>query len=327
MLSLISGLTTPAPLPYTRSVVPASAGSGTQLPVDRTPGRAADSFSISVGTTEAADIGALAEANRNSSAAASLLQVADKGLTEVGDALTRMKALAKQASTTAPSINEGAILNAEFDALRSEIDRVAENTAFNDIKVLKGIELAFKVGTGGASQDSITVSLAAATAAGLNAGLASDKITSATAATTALTNVTSAIDALRDIQSTAAGAAVRFQSAQRNLSAGKNILSGLRTSLLERPVTIGTADNLVNLVREELLAGGAPAAVGMLSSGISGLLSTTQVQPSRAPQTDDRADPNKPWDLAAKRSSTSQARPETRPSSQSQSHRSVDIEV
>ena len=328
MLGLISGLVLPAPLAGTRSVEQTSAGAGTQLPVARTPTGANDSFSVAVGTTEAADIGALTEARRNADAGASLLRVADKGLDKIGDALTRMKELAKQASKTPPSILEGAILNAEFEGLRAEIDRIADQTEFDNIKVLQGTQLAFKVGTGTASRDSITVSLSAATVASLNAGLASDKITSASGAGQALTNVTSAIDALKNIQSTVDGAAVRFQGAQRNLATGKNILTDLRTDLLERPVTIGTADHLSNLVREQFLARAAPAAAGRLSSVLRALVSTSQLQPIETRQVDNQALSRENTQTeAAKPPSTYETGHDTKSSSHGEPYQGVDIEA
>jgi flagellin len=244
MLSLISGLVTPAAQSSPRSVAQTSTETGTRLPVARTPSRANDGFSIAVGTNEAADIGALTGARRNAEKGASLVLVADKGLVEISNALVRMKELATLASSTTSPLSRGerAILNAEFEEQRAEIDRIADRTEFNNAKVLKGAQLAFKVGTGNASEDSITVSLSAATVAGLDAGLTSDTIADASGASQALTDVTGAIDTLKAIQASVDGAAVRFQVAQRNLTSDKSILTTLRTDLLERPVTIGRSD-------------------------------------------------------------------------------------
>ena len=270
MLSLISGLVTPTAAPGPRLVAQPPTGTGTRLPVGRTPTRANDGFSVAVGTKEAADIGAMTGANRNAGTGAPLLHVAYEGLDEISDALTRMKELATQASTTTVSRRERAILNADFEALRAEIDLIADRIEYNNTKVLKGTSLAFMVGTGNADQDSITVSLSAATVAGLDAGLASDTITDASSASQALTDVTSAIDGLKGIQASVDGVTVRFQAVQRNLTLNKNILNALRTDLLEKPVTIGTADHLANLVNQEFLSrvvpGAASTVIGHASS-------------------------------------------------------------
>jgi flagellin len=330
MLSLISGLVTPAPQPGPSSVAQISTETGTRLPVARTPSRADDGFSIAVGTNGAADIGAMTRARRNAEQGASLLQAADNGLSEISDALVRMKELATLASSTTSPLSRGerAILNTEFEARRAEIDRIADRTEFNDTKVLKGAVLAFKVGTGNASEDSITVSLAAATVAGLDAGLATATIADASAASQALTDVTSAIDVLEGIQASLDGAAVRFQAVQGNLTSDKSILSSLRTGLLERPVTIGTTDNLANMVSQEFLSRAAPVAAGQLSSALRVLASTAQLEPLERLQADDRTpSQEKAQTAAVKRPSAYETGQATRSSSRSEAFHSVDIEA
>ena len=328
MLNLISGLVAPTALPSQRSVAQTPTGTGTQLPVARTPLRANDGFSVAVGTNEAADIGALTGASRNAAEGASLLQVAATGLSEISDALTRMKELATLAKTTSYSRGERAIMNAEFAELSAEIDSIVDRTEFNDIKVLEGTSLAFKVGTGNASQDRITVSISAATVADLDADLASDRIDDESSASDALTNVTNAIDVLGDIQASVDGAVVRFQGVQRSLTSDKNILTALRTDLLERPVTIGTADNLANLVSQEFLSQAAPAAVARLSSAERVLLSSSRLQPVAPLQADDPTpSQEEPQTKAVKRPSAYETGQNARSSSSSETAHSVDIEA
>ena len=328
MLNLISGLVAPAAPPSQGSVVQTPTGTGTQLPLARTPLRANDGFSVAVGTNEAADIGALTGASRNAGEGASLLQVADTGLSKISDALTRMKELATLAKTTSFSRGERAIMNAEFAELSAEIDSIVVRTEFNDIKVLEGTSLAFKVGTGNASQDSITVSISAATVADLDADLASDRIDDESSASDALTNVTNAIDVLGEIQASVDGAVVRFQGVQRSLTSDKNILTALRTDLLERPVTIGTADNLANLVSQEFLSQAAPAAVALLSSAERVLLSTSQLQPVEPSQAGDQTrSQEEPQTKAVKRPSAYETGQNTKSSSGGETTHSVDIEA
>ncbi len=330
MLGSISALVTPIMVPSSSSNAQVPPGTGTQLRVARVPLRASDAFSVAVGTTVAADIGALNGANRNVGEAASLLQVADTGLDEISDALTRMKELATLASsTTAPlSRGERAIANAEFEALRTEIDSIVDRTEFNEIKVLEGVSLAYKVGSGNASQDSISVTLSAATVASLTSSLVSDTIVSASSASQALTDVTSAIDALKGIQASVDGAAVRFQVAQQNLTSDMSTLSSLRTDLLERPVTIGMADHLANLVNQEFLSQVAPVVAGQLSSTMRALLSTSQLQPIEPTQAGDRTLSQKDAQTkVVKRSSAYETGQNTKSLFPSETTHSVDIKA
>jgi flagellin len=240
-----------------------------------------------------------------------------------------MKELATEASTTSPSRRDRAIMNAEFETLRAEIDSIAERTEFNDVKPLKGISLAFKVGTGNSSQDSITVSLSAATVASLDAGLVSDTIADASSASQALTDVTSAIDALKDIQASVDGATVRFQSARQYLASDKQILTAQRKDMVERPVTIGTADHLANLVRQEYLSKAVPAAAGKLSSGSRVLLSSSRIQPLGLSRAEDRTPSQEeaPVGAVVKRTSAYEAAQNTGSSSSGETAHSVDIEA
>jgi flagellin len=330
MLSSFSALIAPAPLPRPRSTTKVPHETGTQLPTARVSARARDAFSVTLGTTEAAEIGALIGANRNVGEGVSLLQVADAGLDEISDALIRMKELATSASSATAPLSRGdrAIANAEFEALRTEVDNIVDRTEFNDIKVLEGVSLDFKVGSGNASQDSITVTLSAATIAGLNTSLAADTIASAADASQALTDVTSAIDALSTIQGSVDGAAARFRTAARNLTSGKIILSNLRTSLLERPVTIGTADYLANVAQQEFLSRAVPAAAGQLSSAARVLLSSLQVQPIESSQAEVRKIYQENGQVkAVKQPSGYEAGQNTKSSSPSETSHSVDLKA
>ncbi len=311
MLSLISALTTLAPLPRSQSLVQTSAV--TTAPRGRPTGLR-DVFALAAGAARATDIGALTKAAGNAREGASLLQVADLALEAIDAALTEMKDLATQASSTTTPLSRGeqAILNAEFQQLRTEIDRIADETEFNGIKVLKGGQLTFKVGTGTASQDGITFTLPAAAVANLDSSLASDDLAAASGAGTALTNVTNAIDALHDIQASVKGSLVAFLGAKQNLALSKALATAQRSDLLEKPVTLDTADQLARSVNEQFLKKAAPAIAGQLSGAVRNLLSSARLQPLERPQAPDRAvAPEETWDEVAARPSANEAKPET----------------
>ncbi len=108
------------------------------------------------------------------------------------------------------------------------------------------------MGTGTADQDKITLTLPAATIADLESGLASDDLAAASGAGKALTDVTNAIDALHNIQASLEGSLVGFLGAAQNLTLSESVLTNLRTGLLDKPVTLDTADRLARSVSEQL---------------------------------------------------------------------------
>ena len=324
MLGLISALTATAPLPRSQALVQTSAV--TTEPRGGSTGLR-DVFALTAGAARATDIGALTKAADNAREGASLLQVADLALDAIDAALTEMKDLATQASSTTTPLSRGeqAILNAEFEELRSEIDRIADQTEFNGIEVLKGGQLTFKVGTGSASQVGITFTLPTATVANLDSSLVSDDLAAASGASTALTNVTNAIDALHTIQASVKGSLVAFLGAKQNLALSQAVATAQRSDLLEKPVTLDTADQLARAVSERFLKRAAPAIVGQLSGADRNLLSSARLRPLEPAQAPDRAvAPEKTRDEVAARPSANESRPET---SRGEPYQSVDVEV
>lgn len=101
--------------------------------------RAADDVAgLSVGTVLCAAVNTLKTALNNTSQANSLLQLADGGLANIGEILQRQKSLAVQATSGTLSSAERGFLNQEFQSLRDEINRLVENTKFNQVTLLNG---------------------------------------------------------------------------------------------------------------------------------------------------------------------------------------------
>jgi flagellin len=81
----------------------------------------------------------LNQAGRNSQDAMSLLQIAEGGMSNIGDMLGRVRELAVQsASDTNQTDVDRKALNSESREIINEIDDVAETTQFNEMQVLNG---------------------------------------------------------------------------------------------------------------------------------------------------------------------------------------------
>jgi flagellin len=97
-----------------------------------------DAASMAIGSRMNAEVQGLKQAVVNAGQANSMLQIADGAMSTVSDILTRMKTLTIQASSENLSATEREFLNVEFQALVSEIDRVADDTDFNGTQLLDG---------------------------------------------------------------------------------------------------------------------------------------------------------------------------------------------
>lgn len=98
-----------------------------------------DAAGLAISEKMRAQIRGLNMASKNSNDAISLVQTAEGALTETHSILQRMNELAVQsASDTNEDDVDRDALQAEFTALRSEIDDIANKTTFNNKKLLDG---------------------------------------------------------------------------------------------------------------------------------------------------------------------------------------------
>ena len=98
-----------------------------------------DAAGLAISEKMRAQITGLETAQKNSNDGISLVQTAEGALTEVHSMLNRMVELADQsANGTYDDAVDRANLQKEIESLSSEIDRIAEGTNFNGIKLLNG---------------------------------------------------------------------------------------------------------------------------------------------------------------------------------------------
>lgn len=98
-----------------------------------------DAAGLAISEKMRAQIKGLETATDNANDAISLIQTAEGGLQEVHSMLNRMTELAtKSANGTYDDDVDRQAIQDEFDALNDEIDRIADSTNFNGIKLLDG---------------------------------------------------------------------------------------------------------------------------------------------------------------------------------------------
>ena len=98
-----------------------------------------DAAGLAISEKMRAQITGLETAQKNAKDGISLVQTAEGALTEVHDMLNRMVELADQsANGTYDNDVDRANLNKELEQLKSEINRIADSSNFNGIKLLNG---------------------------------------------------------------------------------------------------------------------------------------------------------------------------------------------
>ncbi|OLN28726.1 Flagellin protein FlaA [Desulfovibrio sp. DV] len=97
-----------------------------------------DAAGLAIRELMRSDITAINQGVRNANDAISMIQTADGALQVVDEKLIRMKELAEQASTGTYTSDQRLIIDSEYQAMASEITRIANATDFNGIYLLNG---------------------------------------------------------------------------------------------------------------------------------------------------------------------------------------------
>ena len=141
---------------------------------------------------------ALRQGSRNANDGISLVQTAQSAMNDTVNILQRMRELADQGANSVYSTADLTNLNAEFQDLNKEVNRVASSVNFNGISLLNNStgSLSIQVGTSNTSNDSLSISLTNTTTGSSGLNIASLSVTSTSNASSALATLDTAIQAV-----------------------------------------------------------------------------------------------------------------------------------
>ena len=128
-----------------------------------------DAAGLSISEKMRSQIRGLNKASQNAQDGVSVIQTAEGALNEVHSILQRMNELATQAANDTNTADDRSAINDELVALTAEIDRISETTQFNTMNLLDGNfkDKKLQVGSIGAAEQTITVSISSMSAAEL----------------------------------------------------------------------------------------------------------------------------------------------------------------
>jgi len=219
----------------------------TQLSTGRKINSAADDASgLAITNRMTSQINGLGMAIKNANDGISMIQTAEGALDEVTDMLQRMRELAVQASSGTMSAADNDYLDLEFEALKAEIERVAQNTEWNGTAILDDTvgttgSVDFQVGVD--STQTITVDFGDLTAAtGTGSGFSAADLDTNTLAGTAIGLLDTAIEAISNQRATFGAAANRLEHAVDNLTNVKVNAEASRSRIMDTDYAESTAE-------------------------------------------------------------------------------------
>lgn len=107
-----------------------------------------DAAGLSISENLKAVSRSLQQASRNANDGISMVQVAEGGLNEISNIMTRLRELGIQASSDTVGDRERGFINKEVQNLTEEADRIAKTTKFSGVNLLDGtgVKFDFQVG-------------------------------------------------------------------------------------------------------------------------------------------------------------------------------------
>lgn len=210
-----------------------------------------DAAGLAISESFRAEVRSLAQAQRNSNDAISLLQIAEGALNETSGLLVRMRELSIQSANGTLGTTERTTINNEFRDLAEEITRIARVTQFNGQLILNGSSsILFQIGTQNTSSDQITVASVDATASGIGVG-ASVTISGQSTAQGALDTLDSAISTVASLRATFGTVQNRLESTIRSLAVAIENTSAAESRIRDVDFASETAELTRNQVLQQ----------------------------------------------------------------------------
>ena len=226
-----------------------------QLSTGRKINSAADNASgLAISARMTSQIRGLDQAVRNANDAVSMVNTAEGALDEITDMLQRVRELAVQSGTGTTSSNDRVFLDAEFDHLIAEIERVSANTQWNGRNILNGAAggaatvsgVSFQVGMDPSQTIAVNFGNMAsdATMASLNGfGLDATTIASAIAKSSqVITSADVAIEAVSTQRATFGAVSNRLEHAIDNLTNVMTQSEASRSRILDTDYAASTSE-------------------------------------------------------------------------------------
>ena len=117
-----------------------------------------DAAGLAISSKMSSQINGLNQAVRNANDAISMIQVAEGAMKGMSDMLQRMRELAVQSISDSNTSSDRTALDSEFEQLKAEIERIADNTQWNGTNLLDGTmgSATFQVGANASQTISVT---------------------------------------------------------------------------------------------------------------------------------------------------------------------------
>jgi len=207
-----------------------------------------DAAGLAIADALASDAVVLKQGNRNISDAQSLIDIADSAVSQVGDISIRMQELSAQAANGTISDSQRNTLNAEYQQLGQEVQRIAATTEFNGKNVFSGSS-SIQVGGDSSADSQITVD--GGQLAALAANAVSQSIGTVDSARAALDSVAALGKSLSSARGDLGAQSGRLSTASNNNSSTIINSQAAESSIRDADIADTLAQNVAARIRTQ----------------------------------------------------------------------------
>jgi flagellin len=209
-----------------------------------------DAAGLSISENLRAQIRSMGQAERNANDGISFTQVAEGGLTEIGNTMVRLRELAVQAGSDTIGDKERGYINEEVKSLLGEVNRIASVTSFNGTPLLNGkaekTNLEFQVGIRNDESDRIKFNAADYDVTTSALGVDGMDYSSVSGARKALDKVDGGMDRVFAARARLGAAQNKLHSTVNNLNIAKENISQARSRIADTDIANETSELVKN---------------------------------------------------------------------------------
>ena len=210
-----------------------------------------DAAGLAISERMRSQIRSFSVAARNAQDGLSLAQTAEGALGEVSNILSRMRELAMQSSNGTLSGNDRTTIDAEFEELKSEINRIATETEFNGTALLEGTNAAIMIQVGIDAGETIQLAMVDVQTGATGLNVAALDTADQANAIIALGAIDTAIDTVNGARGTLGAGQNRLSSTLRSILNVRENLSAAESRIRDVDVASETADLTKNSIMQQ----------------------------------------------------------------------------
>lgn len=230
-----------------------------------------DAAGLAISENLRAQIRGLKQARRNAQDGISLIQVSEGGLNEVSNILVRLRELSIQSASDTIGDRERSFTDREFQALKSEMDRIASSISFNGTPLLNGQAGIFEIQVGTGNNpltDRVTYDGQGADVTLQSLGMIGESVATKQGSQLSLGVIDNALNHVNQIRADLGAMQNRLQSTINNLSINEENLESANSRIRDADL----AEEVSEMTKHNILMQSGISVLGQANNSLQSTL-------------------------------------------------------